>query len=161
MLLSYVKLFFLSGKRTFYYPYLIYIVYIDFFDHSSLCFFLFLSMLQQSCTSFYRYSTVGDSTKDILDQANILFSLLSFGHLDQSYVFSLTTFKIQRKSRNVLKLYSMYPFYESYTAFWKSNLCQINKNNFYFYFFNLNFFQTHLKVQCSINCGFEGSYNRT
>ena len=115
--LSYVKLFFLSGKKTFYHAYLTYIVYIDFFGNFSLCFlFLFLSMLLQSCASFSKYSAVGDSTKDILNQTNILLSFLCFVHLDQSYVFSLSTFKIQIKSKNIL-MYSMYPFYKNYTAY--------------------------------------------
>ena len=96
MFLPYIKLFFLPGKKTFYQAYLAYIVHIDFFDNSSLCFlFLFLSMLLQSCKIFSKYLAVSDFTKDILNQ----------------------TFKIQRKSRTVLMLYSMYPFYKNYTAF--------------------------------------------
>ena len=143
--LSNVKLFFLSGKRTFYHAYLTYIVYIDFFGNFSLCFlFLFLSILLQSCTSFSKYSAVGDSTKNILDQTNILLSFLCFVHLDQSNAFSLSTFKIQRKSKNILMMYSMYPFYKNYTAYWKSNPCRTNKNNSFT--FILKFFLILLKT---------------
>ena len=54
MLLPYVKLFFLSGKRTFYHPYLIYIVYIDFFDHSSRRFFFAVAFIDDA-TKLYKF----------------------------------------------------------------------------------------------------------
>ena len=106
--LTLVKLFFLSDKRPFYDTYLTYIVYNDFFDHSSLCFlFSFLYMFLQSCISSPKYSNKPTSS------FNFCFLFIWIKVTFFLYQHS----KSKEDSRNILMLYSMYPFYENYSTF--------------------------------------------
>ena len=59
--------------------------------------------------------------------------------------------KSKGKGKNMLMLYSMFPFYENYTAFCKGNPCQTNKTKQFFNFFNLEFSTILLKIKWTIN----------
>ena len=97
-----------------------------------------------------------NSRQSVILQKTYLTKPTSSFHFCFLFVWINVTFflyqhsKSKEKSENTLILYSMYLFYQNYTAFWKSNPREINKKtHFFFTFLTLNFSYYFWSIICN------------